>query len=234
MGFLFLLSIILPCTFPRICAAHREDYIDETLVFLTLERASFEPEYWFDAGRETDAHRNLIRHSLAAEYGITEHLMMDGRVSFKQETSDPLRFESGRFESRYRFGEEGERPVDLAISGEINVARSISGENEYGLEPRLIFSKDFADLNLTVNLPLEISLNNGAATLAPAFGIRYDASELFRMGSEIKYDTDHHAGAVIPQIWLGLSKSLTLKAGYSQDFAQNRERFFRLALEAEL
>jgi hypothetical protein len=113
------------------------------------------------------------------------------------------------------------------------VVRSESGHHEYGLEPRLILSRDFGELNLTANVPLEISLDNGTASVFPAFGIRYDASESFRVGSEVKYDTDTDGGAVVPQVWMGLSPSLTLKAGYSQPFAQNHEHFLRLALEAE-
>src|SRR5438105_2140381 len=55
--------------------AHREDFIDETLVYQTLERGEFEPEYWFDYGHRSDVSRDFMRHNLAAEFGITEHWM---------------------------------------------------------------------------------------------------------------------------------------------------------------
>ena len=229
-----LLALVLPCLFPRNSFAHREDYIDETLVFLTLERKSFEPEYWFDAGRETDAQRDFYRHSVAVEYGITEHWMLDGRSSFKHETAQANEFESARLESRYRFGDEGDRPVDVAVSGEFNVTHFAFANDEYGFEPRLILSKDIEQMNLTVNLPVEIPLDHGALSMVPAFGMRYDVSEAFRFGSEVKYDVEQKAGSVMPQIWLGFSESLTLKAGYSQNFAHNKERFLRVALEVEL
>jgi hypothetical protein len=230
----FFLTVILAIAFPKICSAHREDYIDETLVFLTLERKSFEPEYWFDMGRETAALRDFYRHSVAVEYGITEHWMLDGRSSFKHDTGLSNEFESARLESRYRFGDEGDRPVDVAVSGEFNVTHFAFANDEFGFEPRLIFSKDIEQLNLTVNLPVEIPLDHGTVSTVPAFGIRYDVSEAFRFGSEVKYDTDRKAGSVIPQIWLGVSESLTFKAGYSLNFAHNRERFLRVALEMEL
>src|SRR5436190_7054221 len=59
--------------------AHKEDYIDETLVYLTLGAQEFEPEYWFDYGRLRDEHRDFTRHNLSAEYGITDHWMVEGR-----------------------------------------------------------------------------------------------------------------------------------------------------------
>src|SRR5439155_1532865 len=79
--------------------AHREDYIDETLLFLTLERGKSEPEYWFDIGR--DDSQRFMRHHLALEYGITDHWMIDGRVTgFHGEEHSGLDFNSARFETR--------------------------------------------------------------------------------------------------------------------------------------
>ena len=63
--------------------AHREDYIDETLVFATLDRGEVESQYWFDAGSEDSD--GFTRHHIALEYGITDHWMIDGRVSLLDE-----------------------------------------------------------------------------------------------------------------------------------------------------
>jgi hypothetical protein len=63
----------------RTALAHREDYIDETLVFQTLEEHAVEPEYWFDYGTRPEA--DFTRHNVALEYGITDHLMIDGRAT---------------------------------------------------------------------------------------------------------------------------------------------------------
>jgi len=43
-----LLVVTLSLLSARMALAHREDYIDETLVFQTLEEHAVEPEYWFD------------------------------------------------------------------------------------------------------------------------------------------------------------------------------------------
>ena len=122
-------SIISVWLFLTLCAstvyAHREDYLDETLVFVTLERGELEPEYWFDMGR--DDFVPFMRHHLALEYGITNHWMVDARVTALHERSDGLDFDSARLETRYRFFEEGTLPIDVALSGEINAGRDEAG-----------------------------------------------------------------------------------------------------------
>src|SRR5438067_1113216 len=175
-------SIISVWLFLTLCAstvyAHREDYLDETLVFVTLERGELEPEYWFDMGR--DDFVPFMRHHLALEYGITNHWMVDARVTALHERSDGLDFDSARLETRYRFFEEGTLPIDVALSGEINAERDEAGREILGVEPRLILSRDFGRLNLTLNAAEEIPLSRHRPSLDLRSGWRYDATELFR------------------------------------------------------
>src|SRR5215467_11863902 len=96
-----------------------------------------------------------------------------------------------------------------------------------------ILSKDFAKMNLTLNVAEELPVNRGTPSLELASGARYDATELFRFGSELKYDVHERGGAIIPQIWLALPHEITFKAGYSKGFDRNREDFMRLAIEVE-
>src|SRR5215472_9784610 len=70
-----LLVIGLSVLLARMTLAHREDYIDETLVFQTVQQHAVEPEYWFDYG--TRPGTDFTRHHVALEYGITSHLMLD-------------------------------------------------------------------------------------------------------------------------------------------------------------
>jgi hypothetical protein len=219
-AFLFLL-LCFSRTF-----AHREDYIDETLVFATLDRGEVESQYWFDAGSE-DSNR-FTRHHLALEYGITDHWMIDGRASGLDENGFHLG--SSRLETRYRFFDEGTLPIDIAVSGEVNTHRDAQGHQVFGIEPRLILSKDFGKLNLTVNLAEEIPFTRGHPSLEIRGGWQYDATELFRFGSELRYDTEEHSVALIPQIWFILPHEVTFKVGYFYDFGGAHERFVRVAL----
>lgn len=221
--------------FLTLCAssafAHREDYLDETLVFVTLDRGEIEPEYWFDFGRDDSQH--FMRHHLALEYGITEHWMIDGRATGLHERGEGFHFDSARMETRYRFFEEGTLPIDIAVSGEINVERDEEGQQTFGVEPRLILSKDLGKLNLTLNLAGEIPVNRHHPSLDLRGGWRYDASKLLRFGSELRYGTEEHALAVIPQVWFAFPHDVTVKAGYSYEFGAKHERFVCVALEVE-
>src|SRR5262249_3784763 len=105
------------------------------------------------------------------------------------------------------------------------------GTYRFGVEPRLILSKDIGELNLTMNAAEEIPFNGPNASLELRGGIRYDASELFRFGMEARYDTAEKSETVVPQVWLALPDDLTIKAGYSYDFGQPHFRFARLAIE---
>lgn len=121
--------------------AHREDYIDETFVFQTLEEHALEPEYWFDVGHRPGSDFN--RHNVALEYGITDHWMIDGRATVDNPDNAKTNFDSARLETRFRFTEEGDWPIDVAFSAEINTRRLENGHYQYGLEPRVVLSKDF-------------------------------------------------------------------------------------------
>lgn len=79
----------------------------------------------------------------------------------------------------------------------------------------------------------ELPVNRGTPSVELASGARYDATKLFRFGSELKYDVHERSGEVIPQIWLAFPRDITFKARYSKGFDQNREDFVRFVIEVE-
>ncbi len=215
-------------------SAHRDDYLNETIVYLTLEKSEVEAEYWFDLGRHSGATDDFSRHNTAAEWGITDKWMADGRATFVSEPGRGMTFDSGRLESRYRFSEEGVQPVDVAVSLEVNSEREPDGSRTTGLEPRLILSKDIGEkLNFTGNFSEEIPLDGEATAFLVAFGNRLNWTQLVRVGYELQYNDGSHAGSVIPQIWFAIRPAITLKLGYSARFDQEPDNFARAALEVE-
>jgi hypothetical protein len=227
----FAIAVMLLCSNATSMYAHGEDYIDETLVFATVERGAVEPGYWFDIGRDDAG--NFMRHNFALEYGITDHWMVDARATGLDERRNGFHFDSSRLETRYRFLNEGTLPIDIAASGEFNSRRDQEGHQTIGIEPRLISSKNFGNLNVTFNLAVEIPFNRHSPSLETRGGLEYDVSHFFHFGSEWRYDTEDHAVAVIPQIWLTFTHNVTFKAGYSYDFGPTHERFLRSALVVE-
>ncbi len=226
--FIVLLAWVIPSAF-----AHKEDYIDETLVYLTLGGQEFEPEYWFDYGRLRNEGRDFTRHNVSAEYGITDHWMVEGRATMEKVGGDGLKFDSARLETRYRFYDEGTLPVDIAISGEVNVERDESGIDRYGIEPRLILSRDFHKLNLTLNLSEEIPFDSRRYAFNVSSGFRYDVAKRFSFGCELKDDVNNHEAAVVPQVWFLLPHELTLKTAFSYGFDHNHEEFLRVVIEKQ-
>lgn len=211
-------------------SAHRDDYIDETLVYLTLEQNELEAEYWFDRGWRPEDHNDFTRHNAAIEWGITDHWMVDGRVTAVSDGGTG--FDSARLESRYRFFDEGVAPIDMAASFEVNSERGSDGATTFGIEPRVILSKDFGEtLNFTANLSEEIPIDSGTPEFLVAFGTRYNWTELVRVGSEFQYNFDEHSGSVIPQLWLAFPRDVTVKFGYSIGIDKEPDDFARVALE---
>ena len=174
----FRKSILLHCSFFVLCAvtvyAIGEDYIDETLVYDTLERGAVEPGYWFDIGRDDSG--QFMRHNLVLEYGITDHWMIDGRATGLDERRDGFHFDSSRLETRYRFFDEGMLPIDIAASGEINSNRDETGHQIVGIEPRLILSKQLGKLNMTFNLSAEFPFSRHGPSVETRGGCEYDVT----------------------------------------------------------
>jgi hypothetical protein len=144
-----------------------------------------------------------------------------------------MNFDFGRFETRYRFANQGNWPIDVALSGEANMGRLENGHYQYGVEPRLILSKDFSKLNLTLNVAEELWVNRGAPSVQLASGARYDLTQLFRFGSELKYEVHERRGSIIPQVWFAFPHNVTFKAGFSAGFDRNRENFARFVIQVE-
>jgi len=201
--------------FPSVAWAHRDDYLDETFVYVTLGRHEFELEGWAEARRGTD-HRTAGWYTGAFEYGITFHWMADGAAQIL-DRGDGLQFGRLRLETRARFAEEGRWPVDVAASTEYeHETRASAGvESEDVLTPRLVLSRDVShDLNTTLNLDFPIRLTGERdVTFAYALGVRYPAETVVRVGTELKGDPSERTATVFPQVWFALPKELTLKFG---------------------
>lgn len=228
------LLLISTALWTREARVHRDDYLNETLVYLTLQRSEVETEYWFDHGRHPSGQGAFSRHNAALEWGIGNRWMVDGRVTFISEEQQGTNFGSGRLESRYRFSEEGVLPIDMAASFEVNLERESDGSTIVGIEPRVVLSRDFAEkLNFTVNLSEELPLDSSSAAFLVAFGTRFNWTQLFRVGSEVQYNFANHSGSAIPQVWLALPRDFTIKIGYSIGVDQEPDDFARAALEVE-
>lgn len=227
--------VLILSLFPIAALAHRDDYISETLVYLTVPRQVLEPEYWLDYGFSQPAAFHFLRHNFSTEYGITNHWQVEFVAALLDTLSGRTCFQSALFETRGRFFEEGTLPVDLALSGEFNTERDPEGGRTYGLEPRLVLSKDpNPQANFTLNLPFEIPLHDGEFSFEPSLGGRYNAGKWLRLAGELKYLSDSRQTVFVPQVWFALPHELLLKTGAILGAGSSRDTFFRLALEMDI
>ena len=216
---------------PALLFAHKDDYLGDTFVFVTLDARELELEYWLDA---QDGPRGLL-HTVGVEYGVTNSLMADVSARWLQRSGGPLLFSQGFLEIRHRFGEEGRRAVDPAVSLEYEVRRDSDGRRRQLLEPRVVLSRDFAGWNATVNLFYVIVLGaRGRSAFEGAAGIRSPAFGPWSAGMEFRREVAlENERVVIPQVWYRLSPEAYLKAGGGKNLTGEKNAFFRVALAIE-
>ncbi len=227
--------------------AHRDDYLNETFVFQTLESREFEPELWLDYGWPSDPGTSFRTYAAAFEYGITDHWMVDGFIGWIDPAQGKTRFRRLRAETRHRFGEEGDRRVDVAASFEVEFEREVETggqsvlepEESYVLTPRLVLSRDFGpEFNATLNLDLGREIRaHRSDRWSPgyALGLRYPRNALFRYGMELRQDFgEERSSLLVPQVWVNLPRETTFKIGAALDLEGSpRQDFIRVVLEKE-
>lgn len=213
------------------------DYIGETEGYSTLNKGEFELEFKFGYGRNRDDNEHFYTGEFEMEYGVTEYFMVEGEAEFEHTSDEGTDFDEGSLALRYRFGEKGELPIDIAISGTLNTEND-DGELEYALEPRLILAKDIGKFNVALNLPLDIPLEEGQAEFIPAMGLGYYATKNFRVGCEVKYNVESHEGSLILQIRYKLPlpppEDVKIHLGFARGFDDNHEDAGIIGIEWEL
>lgn len=165
----------LPFTYPYETlpkgGAEVEQYVDATWVHTPKDSTpgagnTFAPRY---------------RLQSALEYGITDRLELATYLVWAQgaSASPTMTFEGTKLRLRYRIGDEGDLPVDVALYGEV-----AAFHDEYELEEKLILSKRLGALKLTANLWVKQAFERGEDEMKfivnPTIGAAYElAPELF-------------------------------------------------------
>lgn len=220
-----LCVLILPAT----ATAHKEDYLDETFVYQTMEEGVLELEYrtrYFDRSddRETD---NYWNNSLFVEYGLTDRTMVEIRSAWGTHESDN-QFAGGFAQLRHRFGEEGEYFIDPAFAIEYETERK-DGKLDDFISGVLILSKDINDFNITMNYAKPYALGDGENPDAKkSFGIRYPRHGI-RWSIEYK-DLSKSQRYVLPAVQLPVAHDVSLKLGIGKGVNDQSPRYLAAAL----
>jgi hypothetical protein len=121
---------------------------------------------------------------LETEYGITDHwdIALYQILSQSPEPGAPLQYSATTLETRYRFAERGEWPIDTLAYMEVK--KSLIG-SDTELEWKAILAKDFGSLTLALNLIAELVFEDGTSFVPGwAFGATYEVVPSLKIGAE--------------------------------------------------
>jgi hypothetical protein len=128
---------------------------------------------------------------LEIEHGITDRWDIALYHVFTQATdgmggvATPFGLHKLKLESRYRFAERGELPVDVLVYGEL--AKDF-GASVYEVEAKAILARDFGRVTVAANLIGEVEVGNDVpeaeVELGFAAGLTYEVSPRWKIGAE--------------------------------------------------
>lgn len=146
-----------------------------TYEYKTVPEGHTALELWHTEDRATwksDSPR-AMEEILELEHGLTDHWDVALYTVFTQATAtdpmlaQPFALHEMKVESRYRFADRGELPVDIVAYGE--VAREFGG-GVYELEAKAIIARDFDKLLLAANLIGAVEFGSDVAETEGEFG----------------------------------------------------------------
>jgi hypothetical protein len=162
-----------------------------TFEYATMPEGHTAVELWHTQTRADSESTSpqLYQGMLEIEHGLTEHFDMGFFTVLEQvaggDAAQPLHLSAVELQTRYRFSERGERPVDTMIYG--GVAKQF-GESLYKIEAKLIGARDFGDVSFAANGSVAVKVGKDVDDIGPAFGwafgVTYQASPRLRIGAE--------------------------------------------------
>jgi hypothetical protein len=198
-----------------------------TYEYSTVPEGKTAIEMWHTQARDTWKAGSPQRYEqiLEIEHGLTDHwdaalYTVLGQVASNDPTiAEPLGLDNMRMETRYRFADRGEWPVDTLAYFE--VAKDF-GKSVYELEAKAIVARDFDRVTAAANLIGEYRVGHDVmdnkTTLGWATGVTYEVHAKCRLGAEtwgereggVTYASAGPAISVAPSgnLWL------TLTAGF--------------------
>ena len=155
--FVFIAAFLLA---PKPSFAHLRDYLMNQMYY-TARKGEFEIELWNDFNLKDADNDDTYssRHQAEFEVGLTNHWQWAYYEVYKWDRKDDFERDMFKIETKYRFLESGELPVDIALYGEYKNPNGRRNRRSDALEGKLILSKDIGPWNLIANLITEKEIN---------------------------------------------------------------------------
>jgi hypothetical protein len=135
------------------------------------------------------ASTTLIEQRAEIEYGLTNHWDVSFYAIFQQAPQEDYRLDAFSLETRYRFAERGQWPVDTEVYLEFEQPTDFTLPSE--IEGKLILQKGYKWFFTQLNLISEFKLTNGVQYgyfLGADGGLGVQFTPAFRMGVEYLLD----------------------------------------------
>ncbi|MEZ4403282.1 MAG: hypothetical protein R3B06_24870 [Kofleriaceae bacterium] len=184
------LALLAVVATPALAHADRRSFT-QTYEYMTAPAGQTEVELHTRQARSTwaDGAPESFTFALEVEHGITERWDIALYHVFEQASDAtapvPLHLSEIKLESRYRFAERGELPVDLAAYGELVRA---FGASAYEAEAKAIVARDFGKVTAAVNLIGAVEFGADVAETEVeagwAAGVTYEVSPTWKVGAE--------------------------------------------------
>jgi hypothetical protein len=171
--------------FPAVAHADRRAFTN-TYEYDTLTDNDTEVELYSDQARtKLDGH--AFELAAEVEHGITDRWEVALYHVFDQTTTDAFHFDRMQLETRYRFADRGDWPVDVELYGEATKGFGTGGDRYLG-EGKLIVSRDIDKITAVVNLIGERQFGRDATDKAFeagfAGGLTYEIAPELKVGAE--------------------------------------------------
>lgn len=168
--------------------AHQRDYVLNE-PYYTTRKGEWELEVLTDYNQTDFDNDNThsFKQQYEIEYGLTSRLQVAYYEIVKWTRTNDWQRDALKVETKYRFAEAGEWPVDVALYGEYEGPNGRQDTDSDTLEGKLIVSKDLGPWNVVTNLIVERKINQhdfwGVAYTA---GVSYPITQRVRAGLELK------------------------------------------------
>ena len=171
---------------PLLARADRKSF-SYTYEYATLPEGQTEVELWHTQARDTwqASTAERFEEKLEIEHGITDHWDMSMYTVLAQSTDEAFHLDAARLESRYRFADRGEWPVDTV--GYLEVAKDFDA-SIYEIEAKGIFARDFDKVTVAGNVIGEVAFGKNVSgtdlSIGWAAGATYEVNPKVRLGVE--------------------------------------------------
>ena len=173
---------------PRPAHADLRDYIFNQ-GYYTPKKGEFEVELYNDYNFTDTANsdEDSSKHQVELEYGLTSHLALAYYEVYGWNREEDFNREELKVETKYRFLEAGELPVDIALYAEYVNPNGHQEVRSDEMELKLILSKNLGPWNVTGNFIAEREINqHDPWALEYTLGVSYPIHPKVHLGLEIK------------------------------------------------